>query len=129
MFDRAIDVFGNASLSLFLAMALLNLQLWQLTDLAGKVTIILLIQTVVMILYATYVTYVFMGRDYDATVLAAGHCGFGLGATPTAVANMQSITERFGSSHKAFLIVPLVGAFFVDIINALILAGFVNFLK
>ena len=110
-------------------MALLNLQLWQLTDLAGKVTIILLIQTVVMILYATYVTYVFMGRDYDATVLAAGHCGFGLGATPTAVANMQSITERFGSSHKAFLIVPLVGAFFVDIINALILAGFVNFLK
>ena len=129
MFDRAIDVFGNASLSLFLAMALLNLQLWQLTDLAGKVTIILLVQTVVMILYATYVTYVFMGRDYDATVLAAGHCGFGLGATPTAVANMQSITERFGSSHKAFLIVPLVGAFFVDIINALILAGFVNFLK
>ena len=129
MFDRAIDVFGNASLSLFLAMALLNLQLWQLTDLAGKVTIILLIQTVVMILYATYVTYVFMGRDYDATVLAAGHCGFGLGATPTAVANMQSITERFGSSHKAFLIVPLVGAFFVDIINALILSGFVNFLK
>ena len=129
MFDRAIDVFGNASLSLFLAMALLNLQLWQLTDLAGKVTIILLIQTVVMILYATYVTYVFMGRDYDATVLAAGHCGFGLGATPTAVANMQSITERFGPSHKAFLIVPLVGAFFVDIINALILSGFVNFLK
>ena len=129
MFDRAIDVFGNASLSLFLAMALLNLQLWQLTDLAGKVTIILLIQTVVMILYATYVTYVFMGRDYDATVLAAGHCGFGLGATPTAVANMQSITERLGPSHKAFLIVPLVGAFFVDIINALILAGFVNFLK
>ena len=129
MFDRAIDVFGNASLSLFLAMALLNLQLWQLTGLAGQVTVILLVQTVVMILYATYVTYVFMNRDYDAAVLAAGHCGFGLGATPTAVANMQSITERFGPSHKAFLIVPLVGAFFVDIINALILSGFVNFLK
>lgn len=129
MFDRAIDVFGNASLSLFLAMALLNLKLWQLTGLAGPVTIILLIQTVVMILYATYATYVFMGRDYDAAVLAAGHCGFGLGATPTAVANMQSITERFGPSHKAFLIVPLVGAFFVDIINALILSGFVNILK
>ena len=129
MFDRAIDVFGNASLSLFLAMALLNLQLWQLTGLAGQVTVILLVQTVVMILYATFVTYVFMNRDYDAAVLAAGHCGFGLGATPTAVANMQSITERFGPSHKAFLIVPLVGAFFVDIINALILSGFVNFLK
>ncbi|WP_373740508.1 sodium/glutamate symporter [Neisseria sp.] len=129
MFDRAIDVFGNASLSLFLAMALLNLKLWELADLGGPVTIILLVQVVVMILYATFVTYVFMGRNYDAAVLAAGHCGFGLGATPTAVANMQSITERFGSSHKAFLIVPLVGAFFVDLVNATILTGFVNFLK
>lgn len=129
MFDRAIDVFGNASLSLFLAIALLNLKLWELTGLAGPVTIILAVQTVVMILYATFVTYVFMGRDYDAAVLAAGHCGFGLGATPTAVANMQSITERFGSSHKAFLIVPMVGAFFVDMINVAILQTFVGFLK
>ncbi|MDO4998247.1 MAG: sodium/glutamate symporter [Neisseria sp.] len=129
MFDRAIDVFGNASLSLFLAMALLNLKLWELTGLAGPVTVILLIQTVVMALYATFVTYVLMGKDYDAAVLAAGHCGFGMGATPTAVANMQSITERFGSSHKAFLIVPMVGAFFVDMINVAILTGFVNFLK
>ena len=107
-------------------MALLNLKLWELTGLAGPVTIILAVQTVVMILYATFVTYVFMGRDYDATVLAAGHCGFGLGATPTAVANMQSITQTFGPSHKAFLIVPMVGAFFVDLINAAILSGFVN---
>ena len=129
MFDRAIDVFGNASLSLFLAMALLNLKLWELTGLAGPVTVILAVQTVVMVLYATFVTYVFMGRDYDAAVLAAGHCGFGLGATPTAVANMQSITHTFGASHKAFLIVPMVGAFFVDLINAAILTGFVNFFK
>jgi sodium/glutamate symporter len=129
MFDRAIDVFGNASLSLFLAMALLNLKLWELTDIAGKVSIILAVQTVVMILYATFVTYVFMGRDYDAAVLSAGHCGFGLGATPTAVANMQSITQTFGPSHKAFLIVPMVGAFFVDLINAAILSGFVNLIQ
>lgn len=129
MFDRAIDVFGNASLSLFLAMALLNLKLWELTGLAGPVTVILLVQTVVMMLYATFVTYVLMGRNYDSAVLAAGHCGFGLGATPTAVANMQSVTERFGPSHKAFLIVPMVGAFFVDFINVFILTGFVNFLK
>lgn len=121
MFDRAIDVFGNASLSLFLAMALLNLKLWELTGLAGSVTVILAVQTAVMVLYATFVTYVFMGRDYDAAVLAAGHCGFGLGATPTAVANMQSVTHTFGASHKAFLIVPMVGAFFVDLINAAIL--------
>lgn len=129
MFDRAVDVFGNASLSLFLAIALLDLKLWQLAGMAGPMAVILAVQTVVMILYATFVTYVVMGRDYDAAVLSAGHCGFGLGATPTAVANMQSITQSFGSSHKAFLIVPMVGAFFVDIINALILSGFVEFLK
>ena len=129
MFDRAVDVFGNASLSLFLAIALLDLKLWQLAGMAGPMAIILAVQTVVMILYATFVTYVVMGRDYDAAVLSAGHCGFGLGATPTAVANMQSITQSFGPSHKAFLIVPMVGAFFVDIINALILSGFVEFLK
>ena len=126
MFDRAIDVFGNASLSLFLAMALLDLKLWQLTALALPVTIILLVQVVVMALYATFITYTLMGRDYDAAVLAAGHCGFGLGATPTAVANMQSITERFGPSHKAFLIVPMVGAFLVDLINAGLLQIFVK---
>ena len=129
MFDRAIDVFGNASLSLFLSMALLNLKLWELTGLAVPVTIILAVQTVVMILYATFVTYVFMGRDYDSAVLAAGHCGFGLGATPTAVANMQSITQTFGPSHKAFLIVPMVGAFFVDLLNAAILSGFDSVIK
>lgn len=129
MFDRAIDVFGNASLSLFLAMALLDLKLWQLTSLALPVTIILLVQVVVMALYATFVTYIVMGRDYDAAVLAAGHCGFGLGATPTAVANMQSVTERFGPSHKAFLIVPMVGAFLVDLINAGLLQTFVKFIQ
>ena len=126
MFDRAIDVFGNASLSLFLAMALLDLKLWQLTALALPVTIILLVQVVVMALYATFITYTLMGRDYDAAVLVAGHCGFGLGATPTAVANMQSVTERFGPSHKAFLIVPMVGAFLVDLINAGLLQIFVK---
>ena len=110
-------------------MALLNLKLWELTGLAGPVTVILLVQTLVMVLYATFVTYVLMGKNYDSAVLAAGHCGFGLGATPTAVANMQSITERFGASHKAFLIVPMVGAFFVDLINVVILTGFVNFIK
>lgn len=124
MFDRAIDVFGNASLSLFLAMALLSLKLWELTGLAGPVMIILAVQTVVMILYASFITFRVMGKDYDAAVLAAGHCGFGMGATPTAIANMQAITDRYGASHKAFLIVPMVGAFFVDIVNATILQIF-----
>ena len=121
MFDRAIDVFGNAALSLFLAMALMSMKLWQLAGMAGPMMIILLVQTVVMIFYAYFITFRFMGKDYDAAILAAGQCGFGLGATPTAVANMQSVTNTFGPSHKAFLIVPLVGAFFIDLINAAIL--------
>lgn len=124
MFDRAIDVFGNAALSLFLAMALLSLKLWELTGLAVPILVILLAQTVVMVGYAIFITYRFMGKDYDAAILAAGHCGFGLGATPTAIANMQAITDRYGASHKAFLIVPMVGAFFVDIVNATILKLF-----
>lgn len=126
MFDRAIDVFGNAALSLFLAMALLSLKLWELAGLAGPVLIILAVQTVVMVLYSTFVTFKVMGANYDATVLAAGHCGFGMGATPTAIANMQVITDKYGPSHKAFLIVPMVGAFFIDIINLFILQGFLS---
>ena len=129
MFDRAIDVFGNASLSLFLGIALLNLKLWQLLDLALPMLVILAAQTFVMSTYAYFVTYRLMGKDYDAAVLAGGHCGFGLGATPTAVANMQSITDKFGPSHKAFLIVPMVGAFFVDFVNAFILTGFIYILR
>jgi sodium/glutamate symporter len=128
MFDRAIDVFGNASLSLFLAMALMSIKLWELAGLAGPMLIILVVQTIVMILYGYFVTFRIMGKDYDAAILTAGHCGFGLGATPTAVANMQSVTQTFGPSHKAFLIVPLVGAFFVDIINLFAITWFINML-
>lgn len=128
MFDRAIDVFGNASLSLFLGIALLNLKLWELLDLALPMLVILAAQTVLMVLYAYYVTYRVMGRNYNAAVLSAGHCGFGMGATPTAIANMQSITEHFGPSHKAFLIVPMIGAFFIDFVNAFILVGFTKIL-
>lgn len=124
MFDRAIDIFGNASLSLFLAMALLSLRLWELVDLALPVLAILAVQIVLMITYVIFITYHVMGKDYDAVVLAAGHCGFGMGATPTAVANMQAVTDRYGPSYKAFLLVPIVGAFFVDLINATVLQIF-----
>lgn len=129
VFDRAIDVFGNAGLSIYLAMALLSLKLWELTDLAAPLMVILAVQTVVMALYAAFVTFRIMGKNYDAAVLAAGHCGFGMGATPTAVANMQAITNQYGPSHKAFLIVPLVGAFFIDIINAFMIQGFIYFVR
>jgi glutamate:Na+ symporter, ESS family len=127
MFDRAIDVFGNAALSLYLAMALLSLKLWQLAELAGPLMVILAAQTLTMGLYAAFVTFRVMSKNYDAAVLAAGHCGFGMGATPTAVANMQAITNMYGPSHKAFLIVPLCGAFFVDLINATVIQMILKF--
>ncbi|SSY84475.1 Glutamate permease [Aggregatibacter actinomycetemcomitans] len=122
--DSAVDVLGNVGLSLFLAIALMSLKLWQLAGLALPVMAILAIQVVLMAIFAVYVTYRIMGKDYDAVVLSAGHCGFGLGATPTAVANMQAVTSRFGPSHKAFLIVPMVGAFFIDLVNASVLKVF-----
>lgn len=128
VFDRAIDVFGTASLSLFLAMALLSLKLWELAGLATPLMIILGAQTLVMALYAGTVTFYSMGRNYDAAVLAAGHCGFGMGATANALACMQAITNRYGSSYKALLIVPMAGAFFVDLVNAMVIQGFIRFL-
>lgn len=101
-------------------MALMGLKLWELASLALPMLAILVVQTIFMALYAIFVT-AHDGQNYDAAVLAAGHCGFGLGATPTAIANMQAITERFGPSHMAFLVVPMVGAFFIDIVNALVI--------
>lgn len=121
VFERAVSVLGNVCLSLFLAMALMSLKLWELASLALPMVAILAVQTLFMALYAMFVTWRMMGKNYDAAVLAAGHCGFGLGATPTAIANMQAITERFGPSHMAFLVVPMVGAFFIDIVNALVI--------
>lgn len=126
IFTRAVAVMGNVSLSLFLAMALMSLKLWELASLAMPMFIILGTQAVVMAFYAIFVTYRVMGSNYDAAVLSAGHCGFGLGATPTAIANMQAITDRFGPSHLAFLIVPMVGAFFIDLINALTIQLFLR---
>ena len=127
--DSAIDVLGSVGLSIFLAIALMSLKLWELVGLAADVLIILAVQVAFMAFFAIYVTYRIMGKDYDAIVLSAGHCGFGLGATPTAVANMQAITSRFGPSHKAFLIVPMVGAFFIDLLNNGILKMFLNLVK
>lgn len=121
VFEREVSVMGNVSLSLFLAIALMSLKLWDLAALALPFFILLAAQALVMALFAIFVTFRIMGRNYDAAVLAAGHCGFGLGATPTAIANMQAVTQRFGPSQIAFLVVPMVGAFFIDIINAIVI--------
>ncbi|WP_339452880.1 sodium/glutamate symporter [Pseudomonas sp. EA_5y_Pfl2_R50] len=121
VFEREVSVLGNVSLSLFLAIALMSLKLWDLAALALPIFIILAAQALVMALFAIFVTFRVMGSHYDAAVLAAGHCGFGLGATPTAIANMQAVTQRFGPSQIAFLVVPMVGAFFIDIINVIVI--------
>lgn len=118
VFERAVSVMGNVALALFLSTALMALRLWELAALALPLLIVLASQTALMLLYARFITFRVMGGNYDAAVMAAGHCGFGLGATPTAIANMQSVTDRHGPSHLAFLVVPVVGAFFIDIANA-----------
>ncbi len=124
VFDREVSVLGNVSLALFLALSFLIIKIWQLADIALPLIVILVVQTLMMIAYAIFITFRFLGKDYDASVFAAGHCGFGLGAMPTAVVNMQAVTNHYGTSHAAFMIVPLVGAFFIDIINLLVIQGF-----
>jgi ESS family glutamate:Na+ symporter len=122
--QHAVALLGNVSLALFLAMALMRLDLWELAGLALPVLTILAGQTVLTAVYIVFVTFPAMGRDYDAVVLSAAQCGLGMGATPTAIANMQAVTHRFGHSHVAFLIVPMVGAFFMDIVNAIVIKLF-----
>ncbi|MBR9728399.1 sodium/glutamate symporter [Shewanella intestini] len=126
--SESVDILGTISLSLFLAMALMNLKLWEIFNLAVPLLIILMIQAVIMALFAYFVTFRLMGSNYDAAVIAGGHCGFGMGATPTAVMNMGALVNRTGPSPQAFMIVPIVGAFFIDIVNAIILQGYLSFI-
>ncbi len=121
--DNAVELLGTVSLSLFLAMALISLRLWELVSLALPILAILTLQTAFVAVYTSLVTFRLMGRKYDAAVISAGACGIGLGATPTAIANMQAITNKYGPSPQAFLIIPIVGAFLIDITNALIIQG------
>jgi len=125
---ETVDILGTVSLSLFLSMALMSLKLWEIFDLAIPLLIILLCQTVVLGLFAYFVTFRFMGGNYDAAVMAGGHSGFGMGATPTAVMNMGALVSRNGPSPQAFMVVPIVGAFFIDITNLIILQGYIAFI-
>ena len=123
-----MSALGNICLSLFLGLAMINLKLWQLVSLALPMVVILLVQTVVMYFYASHVVFRVMGKDYDAATIASGFCGFGMGATPNAMANMQAITNVYGPAPVAFMIVPLVGSLFIDFFNAAIITAFANFL-
>lgn len=121
-----IEDLGNIALSLFLGVAMITLKLWQLAELALPLILMLTGQFLLMALFAYFVVFNLMGRDYDAAVLTAGTCGFGMGATPNAMANMQAITQRFVPSVKAFLLVPLVGSLFADFLNTLTITFFIN---
>ena len=122
--DRALDLLGGLALSLFLAMIIMTLKLWELIDLAGPILAILLVQTAAMLCFVVFVTFRVMGRNYDAALLATGHLGFALGSTATAMVNVQAVAERFGHSALAFLVIPVMGAFLIDVANALIIQGF-----
>lgn len=121
-----ISIIGEVSLSIFLGIAMITLKLWQLASLAVPFLILLVAQTIFMFLFAYFVVFNVMGRDYDAAVLSSGVCGFGMGATPNAMANMQAVSQKYGFSIKAFLLVPIVGGMFVDFLNSLIITLFIN---
>ena len=125
--ERIVSV-GNICLSLFLGMAMISLKLWELQNLALPLIVILISQVIMMALFAYIVAFPLLGRDYDAAVLCAGMCGFGLGATPNAMANMSAVCYKYRYTVKPFLIVPIIGAMFADLINTGIITLFLNFL-
>ncbi|MBW2314362.1 MAG: sodium/glutamate symporter [Deltaproteobacteria bacterium] len=127
--ENAVDLLGNVALHLFLAMSLMSIQLTQLAGSFGAVALVLVAQVVLAVTFATQVVFRLCGSDYDAAVIAAGYTGLGLGATPVGVANMNAVTSRFGPSAKAFLVVPLVGAFLLDILNAGVIQAYIAFFR
>ena len=124
-----IDVISNCALNLFLSMALMSLNIAKLVSLAGPMIVILLAQAVVMMLWAYFVTFNTTGRDYDAAVMAAGHCGVGLGQTPNAVANMAAVIDKNGPAPTAWFVLPVVTVIFINIMNPIIITFFINLLK
>ncbi|MFV0496936.1 MAG: sodium/glutamate symporter [Candidatus Fimivivens sp.] len=124
-----IQALGEIFLSIFLAQALMSLKLWELASLALPLVVILLAQVLLVFLFTNFVTFNLMGRDYDAAVLSAGHCGFGMGATPNGVANMTAVVTKYGPSPKAFFVLPIIGGLFIDFVNSFVIVFFINLLK
>jgi ESS family glutamate:Na+ symporter len=123
---RSLAIVSDIALGIFLTMSLMSLQLWTIASLAGPILAILTAQFVVSFLFALFVVFKVMGRDYEAAVICAGFGGISLGATPTAMANMSAVAQTYGPAHRAFIIVPLVSGFFVDISNAVVIQRFLN---
>jgi ESS family glutamate:Na+ symporter len=129
MSNEIVDTIASVALGVFLTIAMMSLNLAELANAALPMLIILTVQVILMGLFAWFVTFPLMGRSYDAAIMAAGQIGFSLGATPNAVANMKTLVEKFGPSPRAFLVVPVVGGFLIDFLNAVNITVFINFLK
>lgn len=123
---KEIKIVENVSLNLFLSMALMSLRLWELLGIAIPVIVLLVVQTLITAIYTRYITFNVMGANYDAAVIVAGHCGFGLGATPNGITNMETICEKYQYSKLAFFTVPIVGALFIDFFNVGIITLFIS---
>lgn len=126
---RTLALVSDISLSLFLAMSLMSLKLWDMAPVAGPLAVVLLCQLTAVILWAVFVVFRLMGRDYEAAVIAAGYAGFAMGATPTAMANMTAVSKQYGAAPRAFLIIPLIGAFFIDVSNAFVIQALLDWLS
>ena len=126
---RTMDDIGSVVLSLFIAMALMTLKLWKLADLALPLIVILFFQIVLIAISCLWLIFRWTGRDYDSAVISSGFCGFMLGTTANAMANMEALVEKYGAAPRAYMVVPLVGAFFIDFTNALIITAFLNFFR
>ncbi|WP_448913023.1 sodium/glutamate symporter [Gemella sp.] len=124
-----VHILEDVSLNLFLGMAMISLKLWELGNVAGQLAILLAAQAILVWIFVYFVAFRFMGANYDAAVLSAGHVGFGLGATPNGIANMQSVCDKYKHSHIAFFVMPIVGALFIDFFNVAIISGFFSFLS
>ena len=124
-----ISVIGSFTLAMFLSMTLMSFRLWELKELALPLILMLLGQTVLMGVFAYFVTFNLTGRDYDAAVMTGGHCGCGFGTTPKALANMEALTDKYLPSPKAFFVIPIVGGLFIDFFNAAIITFFINLVK
>ncbi|WP_455537870.1 sodium/glutamate symporter [Terrisporobacter sp.] len=127
--EKEIETLGSLSLSFFLTMALMSLKLWQLFDLALPLIVMLFAQVLLVGLFAYIVTYRVMGKNYESVVFASATCGFGMGATPNAIANMDELSNRYGFVHTPYFVVPIVGCLFIDFVNSAIITMFINFLS
>ena len=124
--EKEIETLGGLSLSFFLTMALMGLRLWELFDLALPLIIMLCAQVLLVGLFAYFITYRVMGKNYEATIFASAVCGFGMGATPNAIANMDELTNKYGFVHTPYFVVPIVGCLFIDFVNSAIITIFIN---